>query len=130
MLDRLAYSMAFTMMGVILAGIGAYFVSKHFGNIPILSRMILGNPDPLPQGPGLLNAKAGTITRTSGDDALGEGELKVGDTGKALTTLRPSGQASIMGYNVDVVSVGAMIDAGQRVKIIAIDGNRIQVDHA
>lgn len=128
MLDRLALSMTFTTLGIVAALVGFYFINKHFGSIPLLNRMILGNPEPVPHGPGLLNPNAGTITRTSGDDALGEGELAVGDTGKALTTLRPSGQARIGGYTVDVVSIGSMIDPGQRVKIIAIDGNRIQVD--
>jgi membrane-bound serine protease (ClpP class) len=48
-------------------------------------------------------------------------------TGTALTTLRPSGTASIDGQRVDVVADGAMIERGAPVKVVAVEGARVVV---
>src|SRR6185436_20443259 len=48
-------------------------------------------------------------------------------TGQTLTKLRPSGTAVINGKRVDVVSEGAFIDAGQSVKVVAVEGLRVVV---
>lgn len=48
-------------------------------------------------------------------------------TGTALTTLRPSGTASIDGQRIDVVADGAMIERGAAVKVIAVEGARVVV---
>jgi len=52
----------------------------------------------------------------------------VGKTGKALTTLRPSGAALIEGKRLDVVTLGDFIEKDTEITIISIDGNRIVVD--
>jgi membrane-bound serine protease (ClpP class) len=51
----------------------------------------------------------------------------VNQTGEALTTLRPSGTAVINGKRVDVVSEGAFIEAGQMIKVVAVEGLRVVV---
>lgn len=51
----------------------------------------------------------------------------VNQTGEALTKLRPSGTAVINGKRVDVVSEGAFIEAGQTVKVVAVEGLRVVV---
>jgi membrane-bound serine protease (ClpP class) len=48
-------------------------------------------------------------------------------SGTALTTLRPSGTAVIEGKRVDVVTEGALIEAGTPVKVVAIEGLRVVV---
>jgi membrane-bound serine protease (ClpP class) len=48
-------------------------------------------------------------------------------TGQALTKLRPSGTAVINGKRVDVVSEGAFIEAGQPIKVVALEGLRVVV---
>jgi membrane-bound serine protease (ClpP class) len=48
-------------------------------------------------------------------------------TGTALTNLRPSGTAMINNKRVDVVTEGAMIDRGQPIKVVAVEGMRIVV---
>jgi len=48
-------------------------------------------------------------------------------TGKALTTLRPSGTAVINGRRVDVVTEGGLIEPGTNVKVIAVEGMRTVV---
>jgi membrane-bound serine protease (ClpP class) len=51
----------------------------------------------------------------------------LGAIGVAATTLRPSGIARIGEAFVDVVSEGSFIQAGTRVQVIEIEGNRIVV---
>ncbi len=51
----------------------------------------------------------------------------LGMTGRASSPLRPSGIAEIDGHRVDVVSEGELIDAGQFIKVIRVDGNRVVV---
>lgn len=66
-----------------------------------------------------LSAEGGTV----------EDELKplVGKEGVAQSDLRPAGVAFIEGNRLDVVTEGSMIDAGGRVKVIAVEGNRVVV---
>jgi len=51
----------------------------------------------------------------------------VGQEGAAKTSLRPAGMALIAGKRVDVVTEGAMIEGGARVKVVAVEGNRVVV---
>jgi membrane-bound serine protease (ClpP class) len=51
----------------------------------------------------------------------------LGKRGVAHSTLRPAGIADIEGERVDVVSNGEMIDAGQPIEVIRVDGNRVVV---
>lgn len=64
----------------------------------------------------------GTIGAVVADrtDLLGRG-------GVALTTLRPSGRASIDGRQIDVVTEGPFIERGQPLKVIAVEGSRVVV---
>ncbi|MBU1518803.1 MAG: hypothetical protein KKE31_05440 [Planctomycetes bacterium] len=55
------------------------------------------------------------------------GELKTGDTGIAITKLRPAGQAKFDIAVVDVVAEGDFIEKGQKIKIIQIQGNKVVV---
>lgn len=47
--------------------------------------------------------------------------------GHAMSVLRPAGIAMIEGARVDVVSDGEMIEAGERIQVTRVDGNRIVV---
>ena len=51
----------------------------------------------------------------------------LGRIGRTLTPLRPAGIVEIDGERLDVVSTGDAVDAGHRVKVIRVDGNRIVV---
>jgi membrane-bound serine protease (ClpP class) len=53
----------------------------------------------------------------------------LGKRGTAATPLRPAGIADIEGERVDVVSDGEFIDAGERLTVVRVDGNRIVVRH-
>jgi membrane-bound serine protease (ClpP class) len=57
-----------------------------------------------------------------------ESDLRwLGKRGVAHSMLRPAGIADIEGQRVDVVSNGEMIDAGQPIEVIRVDGNRVVV---
>jgi len=51
----------------------------------------------------------------------------VGKEGVAMTQLRPAGMARLEGKKVDVVSEGAVIEKGARVKVIEVEANRVVV---
>ena len=51
----------------------------------------------------------------------------VGQTGRALTPLRPAGRVEIGERIIDVVSEGSFIDAGDAVEVVLVHGNRIVV---
>ncbi len=51
----------------------------------------------------------------------------LGKKGRASSALRLAGVAEIEGERVDVVSDGALIDAGQLIEVTRVDGNRIVV---
>lgn len=53
--------------------------------------------------------------------------LLLGHRGYALSPLRPAGLAMIDHHRVDVVSEGSYIEAGARVEVTRVDGNRIVV---
>ncbi len=51
----------------------------------------------------------------------------VGKVGVAKTLMLPSGAVLVDGMTVDAVSEGMPIEAGQRVKVIDVHGNRVLV---
>jgi membrane-bound ClpP family serine protease len=54
--------------------------------------------------------------------------LSVGDQGKALSALRPSGKAAFQGGEIEVHSLGNFIDAGCRIKVSSIAANQVYVE--
>ena len=51
----------------------------------------------------------------------------LGAIGIAATDLRPAGKVRLGDDFVDVVSEGSYVDAGSRVQVIEIEGNRVVV---
>jgi len=54
-------------------------------------------------------------------------ESLLGKEGIAKTSLRPAGLAIIDGKRVDVVTTGDLIQSGQKIKVVEVEGNRIVV---
>jgi membrane-bound serine protease (ClpP class) len=48
----------------------------------------------------------------------------VGQVGVALTDLRPSGAAQVLGERMDVVTEGEYVPLGSRVEVVRSDGYR------
>ena len=66
------------------------------------------------------------LSRRQDSGALRESCL-VGETGMALTALRPSGAARIAGKRVDVTALGEFLDEGSEITVVAADGLRVAV---
>ena len=64
--------------------------------------------------------------RAVGNLGVEQPEL-LGQTGAALTNLRPSGTAEIDGRRIDVVTEGDLIESGAAVKVVAVEGLRVVV---
>jgi len=80
---------------------------------PFGRRMLLGAPDDgelLPDSPRQRKLKA-----------------LIDQVGVAKSKMLPSGAITIDGHTVDAVSEGVAIDAGQRVRVIDVHGNRVVV---
>ncbi|MBN1815799.1 MAG: hypothetical protein JW828_00470 [Sedimentisphaerales bacterium] len=73
-----------------------------------------------------LKGETMAVSMTSSPDSR-IAPLNVGDTGRAITRLRPAGEADFDGRVVDVVSQGEFIEAGKSVRILEIRGNRVVV---
>ncbi len=70
----------------------------------------------------------GGMTREQGYDSVKPGrEDLLGQTGEALTTLRPAGRAQFGERVVDVVSEGGYIERGSAVEVLKVAGNRVVV---
>lgn len=70
-------------------------------------------------------AQTGTSARP--DDDASTRSRYLGQTGRALTPLRPTGVAEIDGERVEVVTEGSFIASGSQVRIVAMDRRRFFV---
>jgi membrane-bound serine protease (ClpP class) len=70
-------------------------------------------------------AQTGTSARPDDDGSTRSRYL--GQTGRALTPLRPTGVAEIAGERVEVVTEGGFIASGSHVRIVAMDRRRFFV---
>lgn len=50
-----------------------------------------------------------------------------GEVGRTLTPLRPSGVTELAGRRIDTIAEGVMIDEGEAVRVVAVQGNRVVV---
>lgn len=66
-------------------------------------------------------------TRQPADRTAEEHRTLVGETGEALTPLRPSGTARLGGKRVDVTAVGEFLEQGAAIEVVAADGLRVAV---
>lgn len=87
-----------------------YFFDSRFGR-----RLVLGDPDPD------ADPKSTTGNPSETYDNL------LNQTGTALTYLRPSGTAKINGRRYDVLAETDLIDQGETIRVVKIDGTHIFV---
>jgi membrane-bound serine protease (ClpP class) len=66
-------------------------------------------------------------TRQPADHTAEEHRKLVGESGEALTPLRPAGTARIGGKRVDVTAVGDFLESGTAIVVVAADGLRVAV---
>jgi len=124
--DTLQRSLIWMVVALIVSGVGAFFLVRHFGNLPFLERLMLKTPEGMP----LAGDAVQQPVSVSGDEVIGEGLIQVGDHGVLVTSLRPVGRMEIDGEVIDVVSAGEYLDAGVKVQVVEVSGNRIVVQSA
>ena len=120
-IPRTPWEMKLTFNNVLIVG-GAFIgslvfmgvLAKFLPRMPLFGRILLLAQD----SSGILTA---TATAGVKDEAL------LGQEGEVLKTLRPAGKAAFGGRILDVVAEGGFIEAGARIKITGIEGNRIIV---
>ncbi|GAB4384102.1 MAG: hypothetical protein Kow0022_05670 [Phycisphaerales bacterium] len=106
------------MLALMTAGVGMYFISKHFQSLPLLSRLVLQDPHDEERELSLKEMIGGDAHR----------QLNVGMTGVATTNLKPIGQAEFGERIVDVMSDLAFVRAGTPVRIVSVEPTRVVVE--
>lgn len=116
--DSYLWPLAWLLAGGGLALALLWLLGTQWSQLPLVGRMILresvtpgpARPDPVLQAP--------------------EG-IRVGDIGRSLTELRPSGRAVFGDLRpIDVVTLGNWIASGQRIKVVELRGHDVLVDLA
>jgi membrane-bound ClpP family serine protease len=102
-------------VGLVAGLIGALVIARYLPHMPYANRLVL-------EPPAEENDPA-TETTAEGLQAAS----LLGAIGVAATTLRPAGKAQFGDEFVDVVAEGDFVNAGARVQVIEIEGNRIAV---
>ena len=123
MWKQLQLSLIWMLVAVLFSGVGFFYITKYFGHLPLVDRIVLTHR---------LDT-SGAVARelpVGGDEAIGFGKIVVGDSGRALSQLRPSGRAEIDGQVIDVVTPGVWIEPGVPIKVVEVAGNRIVVERA
>jgi len=111
----LTFKNVFKVGGAIIGSLVAMvLLARILPKVPVLGRIILAAAD----SSGMLRA-----TATSG---LEEVDL-VGLEGEVLKILRPAGKAAFGERVLDVVAEGGFIEAGARIRVVRVEGNRIIV---
>jgi membrane-bound serine protease (ClpP class) len=100
------------IISIVLALAASLVMLRFLPRLPFGRRLILETG--LPAGKGYASAPAGDSNW-------------LGKIGTAFSPLRPAGIAEIESERVDVVSDGEFIDAGARIVVSRVDGNRIVV---
>lgn len=113
--DSMLSALGQVALSILLAIIATLILLRYFPRLPFGKRLILETN---------LQAQEGY------ESSPVEDHRWLGKQGLAISDLRPSGIARFDGERVDVVSDGTFIDAGQPLKVVRIDGNRVVVQLA
>ena len=116
----LLWNLANLVMLFVVVGALGFLTWRLLPHVPVLNRMMLappgggteplGNSSPSPFGPA--------YDRLSG---------LVDQVGTAVTVLRPTGTMELGRDRFDVVTEGEFLEAGQRVRVLYVRGNRVVV---
>ena len=98
---------------VVGVAVAVFLLSQYLPKSRAFGRLFVVEP---PDG---MSGAAALEERTSG--------VKVGDVGRTITPLRPSGKAIFASKPLSVVTEGEFLDEGVEVEVVAVSGNRIVV---
>lgn len=122
------------IVGFVMVGVGVYYTytdhGKLHGNILlalIIAVMTLIIVYAFRNGAWDMFSNKETITGKANDiDKL---EVHVGDKGKTISAIRPSGTAYIKSQRIEVHSEGNFIPSGVEIEVEKIDNNKIYIKH-
>jgi membrane-bound serine protease (ClpP class) len=117
-IDALVTPMINLGITTVLAIVIITTLARYLPELPVFRRLILATRNPL-------GSSITTPTRDVYDLAA-----KVGDTGIARSTLRPSGKAQIGAALHDVITDGEYLEIGTPIRVIEATSNRILVTTA
>jgi membrane-bound serine protease (ClpP class) len=118
-LADLGKSLAMLLSSGVVSVLIAAALTRYFGSVPILSRMVLRTPGASAPNPADAAGKPLPPVRRF--------EAVVGDQGVSQCPLRPAGKAIFGQEYLDVVTDGSYVERDRPVRIIQISGNRIMV---
>ncbi len=110
--DTLGSSLVIVVLSFFFSMVGAFAIAKTFGSIPLLNSVALQPPEPMES------------TRSSTPAEMG---IAIGAKGKADCALRPAGKARFGKHTVDVITEGKLVENGQPVVVVDMQGNQIVV---
>ena len=119
---QLLTGIATTLAAGFAAAVSIWMLSRHLGGVRAFDRLVL-------------SASAGgevaaDRTRSTSPSQTNPAWPRIGDVGLAASQLRPAGRAEFGARTFDVSSDGSFIDAGSRVRVVAIREGRIEVEPA
>lgn len=121
-LQQLGTTFSTVLLAILAFLIAAFFLSQYVERIPGLSRLAL-------QPPTMSDAQTGLPVSASSELPPWE-TVAVGDLGRALSSLRPSGKALFGEAIVDVSTEGDFVDADETVRVLKRQGTRLVVRKA
>jgi membrane-bound serine protease (ClpP class) len=111
--DDLNMALIRMCISIVLGGVAFWLMAKLFPKTPIFNKLV----------------HVGATSSDAGFDGTDEKKNKPleGKVGVAKSVLRPSGIAIIDGKRIDVVTQGAYIEAGTKIRVKEVQGVRIVV---
>lgn len=106
------------VLAMFASGVAIYFISKNFGSLPVLGRLVLKTASGDEDEPTMLEAMGGDLAP----------RVRAGDVGVAVTALRPSGKVQVGSEVVDAVAEIGFVPAGTKVRIVNVTEFRIGVE--
>ena len=104
-------------MGFLMFLVVAAVLAKYMDRMPLLRRFVLK---------AAVTGRQTAVSRTF-EPQSGSSDLKIGQTGEVISTLRPAGKVRFGDSIVDVVADGAFIEKGGRVRVEEVHGNLVIV---
>jgi membrane-bound serine protease (ClpP class) len=101
---------------IVASAAGIALLARFLPSIPLFRGLFLSSASPA--GPAI----APVVTELGG-----EAKVAIGESGRALSILRPSGRAEISGRVFDVMTNGEFFEAGTSIQVLAVNGQSIIV---
>ena len=113
--EVMIFAVSRIVMSLLVALLAGLLMLRLFPRLPFANRLVLDTD--LGSGP-------------SHGSAPESDQRWLGKRGRAASVLRPAGIADFEHQRVDVVADGVIIEAGETIEVIRVDGNRIVVRRA